>query len=200
MIQKAAIYCRVSTRDQSCDRQERDLLVFAERAGYEIIGIWKETGSGARHDRQERKKIMSLAQRREIDIVLVTELTRWGRSVPDLVDTLGSLHTWGISVIAQTGFQIDLSTPQGRLVAGIMFQLAEFERELLRERTRSGIAAAKARGKVWGREQGFTPTCDRVAKRVVALRAEGRSLRWIARDLQICVNTVRKTLEKSEKT
>lgn len=56
MVQKAAIYCRVSTSDQSCDRQERDLLEFARKAGYEVVGIWKETASGARNDREERKK------------------------------------------------------------------------------------------------------------------------------------------------
>jgi DNA invertase Pin-like site-specific DNA recombinase len=78
--QRAALYCRVSTADQSCARQERDLTTFAARAGYEICGVFKETGSGAKLDRAERKKVMALAQRREIDAVLVTELSRWGRS------------------------------------------------------------------------------------------------------------------------
>jgi putative DNA-invertase from lambdoid prophage Rac len=83
--QKAALYCRVSTADQSCERQERDLLSFAARVGYEVFGVWKETASGARDDRTERKKVMALAQAREIDAILVTELTRWGRSTMDLV-------------------------------------------------------------------------------------------------------------------
>jgi putative DNA-invertase from lambdoid prophage Rac len=77
---RAALYCRVSTADQSCARQERDLAVFAARAGYEVAGVFKETGSGAKLDRAERKKVMALAQRREIDAVLVTELSRWGRA------------------------------------------------------------------------------------------------------------------------
>ena len=80
MGQRAALYCRVSTADQSCARQERDLTAFAARAGYEVSGVFKETGSGAKLDRVERKKVMALAQRREIDAVLVTELSRWGRS------------------------------------------------------------------------------------------------------------------------
>lgn len=75
--QKAAIYCRVSTADQSCERQERDLRAFAERAGYEAVGVFKETGSGAKLDRVERRKVMALAQARQIDAVLVTELSRW---------------------------------------------------------------------------------------------------------------------------
>src|SRR5271165_1412141 len=74
--QKAAIYCRVSTADQSCERQERDLRAFAERAGYEAVGVFKETGSGAKLDRVERRKVMALAQARHIDAVLVTELSR----------------------------------------------------------------------------------------------------------------------------
>ena len=89
--QRAALYCRVSTADQSCERQERDLTAFAQRAGYEVLGIYKETGSGARMDRVERRKVIALAQRREIDAVLVTELSRWGRSTVDLLHTLEDL-------------------------------------------------------------------------------------------------------------
>ena len=80
MGQRAALYCRVSTADQSCVRQERDLAAFAERAGYTVVGVFKETGSGVRLDRAERRKVMALAQARRIDAVLVTELSRWGRS------------------------------------------------------------------------------------------------------------------------
>ena len=76
MGQRAAIYCRVSTADQSCERQERDLAAFADRAGYEVAGIFKETGSGAKLDRAERRKAMALAQARQIDAILVTELSR----------------------------------------------------------------------------------------------------------------------------
>jgi len=90
--QRAAIYCRVSTADQSCARQERDLTAFAARAGYDVVGIFKETGSGAKIDRVERKKIMALAQARQIDVVLVAELSRWGRSTLDLLHTLKELE------------------------------------------------------------------------------------------------------------
>lgn len=76
----AVIYCRVSTADQSCERQERDLRAFAGRDGYQIAGVYIETASGARNDRAERKKVVALAQRREIGTILVTELSRWGRT------------------------------------------------------------------------------------------------------------------------
>nr|QQQ58130.1 recombinase family protein [Citrobacter freundii] len=75
---RAAIYCRVSTADQSCERQEFDLRAFAGRAGYDVVGIFKETGSGTKLDRAERKKVLALAQSRQIDAILVTELSRWG--------------------------------------------------------------------------------------------------------------------------
>jgi putative DNA-invertase from lambdoid prophage Rac len=76
--QKAALYCRVSTADKSCERQERDLFPCAAHVGYEVIGVWNETASDAKDDRTERKKVTALAQAREIDAILVTELTRWG--------------------------------------------------------------------------------------------------------------------------
>ena len=145
MGQRAALYCRVSTADQSCARQERDLTAFAARAGYEVVGVFKETGSGAKLDRAERKKVMALAQRREVDAVLVTELSRWGRSTLDLLHTLKELETWRVSVIAMNGLTFDLSTPHGRMMATIIAGVAEFERELIQERIRSGIAAAEER-------------------------------------------------------
>jgi len=150
--QKVALYCRVSTDDQSCERQERDLVAFAQRAGYEVVGIWKEVGSGVKTDRCERKKVMALAQDRRIEAIIVTELTRWGRSTIDLIQTLQQLQAWGVSLRAQTGLDFDLSTPQGKMMASVMAALAEFERDLLSERIRSGLATAKAKGKQIGLE------------------------------------------------
>ena len=79
MGQAAALYCRVSTVDQTCARQERDLRAYAKKAGYKIVGVWKETASGAKEDRAARKELLALAQARKVDVILVTELTRWGR-------------------------------------------------------------------------------------------------------------------------
>jgi predicted site-specific integrase-resolvase len=99
--QSAALYCRVSTADQTCSRQEQDLLAFANKAGYKVVGVWKETASGAKDERAERKKVLALAQARNIDIILVTELTRWGRSMLDLFHTLQDLQAWGVSLVAR---------------------------------------------------------------------------------------------------
>lgn len=190
MGQRAAIYCRVSTADQSCARQERDLTAFAARAGYDVVGIFKETGSGAKIDRVERKKIMTLAQARQIDVVLVAELSRWGRSTLDLLHTLKELEARRVSVIAMSGLAFDLTTPHGRMLATIIAGIADFERELIQERIRSGIAAAKARGKRLGRQKGQRPKSDRLAPRVLALVEKGRSYRLIGREVGLSKNTV----------
>lgn len=190
MGQRAAIYCRVSTADQSCERQERDLAAFAGRAGYEVAAIFKETRSGSTLDRAERRKVMALAQARKIDAVLVTELSRWGRSTVDLLNTLRELESWKVSVIAMNGMAFDLSSPHGRMLATFLSGISEFERDLISERVKSGLAAAKARGKRLGRQVGERPKSDRLAPRVMALVGEGRSYRWIARDLGISKNTV----------
>jgi putative DNA-invertase from lambdoid prophage Rac len=173
--QRAALYCRVSTADQSCARQERDLRAFAARAGYEVVGVFKETASGAKLDRAERRKVMALVQARQIDVVLVTELSRWGRSMLDLPHTLQDLEAHRVSVLAMSGLAFDLSTPHGRMMATIIAGLATFERELIQERIRSGMAAAKARGKRLGRQPGQRPKSDRLAPKVLALVAQKRS-------------------------
>lgn len=189
MGQRVALYARVSTADQSCERQLRELEAYAARAGHEVAAVFRETGSGTKTDRRERRRVLDLAQRRAIDAILVTELSRWGRSTPDLLSTLTDLQGWGVSLIALSGMTFDLATAQGRMLATVLSSLAQFERDLIRERVCSGLAAAKARGKVLGRRTGQRPS-DQLAPKVLAAHAEGRSYRWIARDLGLSKNTV----------
>jgi DNA invertase Pin-like site-specific DNA recombinase len=186
---QVAIYCRVSTDDQCCERQERDLKAFARRSGHKIVAVFKETASGADDDRPKRKKVMLLAQAREIEAILVTELSRWGRSTQDLVQTLDDLHAWKVSVLAQNGLSFDLSTSTGKLMRTIMAGLAEFERDLIRDRVKSGLAAARARGVKLGRQHGQRPS-DKKAKRVLAMHKEGLSYRLIGRNVGLSKNTV----------
>jgi DNA invertase Pin-like site-specific DNA recombinase len=193
---QVAIYCRVSTDDQSCERQERDLRSYARRAGHRIIGVFKETASGARSDRAERGKVMALARAREIDAVLVTELSRWGRSTQDLVQTLDDLHSWKVSVLAQTGLSFDLGTSTGKLMRTIMAGLAEFERDLIRERVKSGLAAARDRGVKLGRQPGQRPS-DKKSKRVLDLHRDGLSYRLIGRNLGLSKNTVMEIVKRA---
>jgi DNA invertase Pin-like site-specific DNA recombinase len=194
---QVAIYCRVSTEDQSCQRQERDLRAFAKRAGHQIVTVFRETASGAKNDRVERQKVMALAQARKIDAILVTELSRWGRSTQDLVQTLDDLHSWKVSVLAQTGLSFDLSTASGKLMRTIMAGLAEFERDLIRERVKSGLAAARSRGMVLGRQLGQRPS-DKKAKKVLQLHSEGLSYRLIGRNVGLSKNTVMNIIRRGE--
>ena len=201
---RVALYCRVSTSDQDSDRQERDLRAYAERADYEVVAVFRETLSGIRKAKGkqpiERKRAMAMAQARNIDAVLVTELTRWGRSTQDLMDTLGQLAGWDVSLIAQTGLTFDLSTPQGKLIANLMASLAEFEHDLLRERVRSGIASAKARGQRFGRKAGYRPS-DKHADEVVRLiEEEGYSQRRAALRVGLSKTTVNEILKRRRAT
>ena len=190
---RVAIYCRVSTHDQNCERQERDLVEYAQRLGYEVAGIWSEFGSGVKLDRVKRKEVMSIARKGKIDAVLVTELTRWGRSTIDLINTLNDLHSWKVSLIAQTGMQFDLSTPAGNLMLTIMAGLAEFERSLIQERIKSGVALARSKGKVFGRKPGSK--ADKYRNDIKLLIDEGKSIRAIATKLDIDKGLVERQLK-----
>ncbi|RCL04450.1 DNA resolvase, partial [Acetobacter pasteurianus] len=133
-----------------------------------------------------------------IDAILVTELSRWGRSTIDLISTLQELESYRVSLIAMTGMMFDLTTPHGRMLATVLAGIAEFERDLISERVKSGLAAARARGKVLGRQKGERPKSDRLAPKVLALVAEKRSYRWIARDLGISKNTVAAIVQRDK--
>jgi DNA invertase Pin-like site-specific DNA recombinase len=183
-------FIAVSTADQTCARQERDLRVFAKKAGYKIVGVWKETASGAKDEGAERKAVLALAQARKVDVILVTELTRWGRSMLDLFHTLQDLQAWDVSLVAQTGLQFDLRSAQGKLIASLMAALAEFERDLLRERVRPGIATARKRGVVFGRRPGQRGNVDRFAPKVLKLVGERQFYREISHGLGLSKNTV----------
>lgn len=162
-----------------------------------MTAVYKETASGSKNARLERAKVLQLARERRIDAVLVTELTRWGRSTTDLLSTLQELEGYGVSLIAQTGLQFDLQSPQGKLFATLLAALAEFERDLIRERVKSGIAAAKARGVKIGRQTGQFPS-SRKASQVHALKEQGLSYRRIAERLDMDKNTVMKVLRRGQ--
>jgi len=154
----------------------------------------RDRGFGGRlgaKEREKRERLMRAARHREIDAVVVWRLDRWGRSLVDLVTTLGEL---GVGFVSLTE-ALDLTTPTGRAMAGLLAVFAEFERDILRERIKSGIAQARAEGKPHGRPRSASLQEERVRKmyevgmskleivrqilRLVSLRAmRSSSWRW----------------------
>lgn len=188
MVQRVAIYARVSTDDQSCDRQIAELQQYAQRSDFEVVAIIEETASGAKSNRKERQRVIDLARRREIDLVLVSELSRWGRSTQDLLQTIQDLAARGVALRALNGPDLDTSTAQGELMLGLMSVISQFERSLLRERIKSGIAHARSKGTKTGRAIG-RPPFDQSA-RVKELLDTGVSIRKIAGEMGISKTTV----------
>src|SRR4051795_5526326 len=175
---RAGLYARVSTNDQqTLSMQSRAMREYAARRGWTIAMNIREVGSGAT-ERQVREKLLEAARRREIDVVLVWRLDRWGRSVADLLATLQQLQHLGVGFVSLTE-ALDLTTPAGRAMAALLAVFAEFEREILRERVRAGLAHARWNGKKLGRPA----TAARHASEIRALHRAGVSKSEIARRL-----------------
>ena len=185
---RVIIYPRVSTDDQDCARQVADLTAFAQQRGFTVVGVYQEKASGAKTDRKVREQVMLQARQGKIDAILVTELSRWSRSTEDLLATLGKLADWGCSLICQTGMEFDFGTPQGKLMVTMLAGFAEFERSLITERVRSGVAAAKARGVLFGRPE----LNSNKAKRIKELLDAGESIRSVADTMRCSPTTVQK--------
>jgi DNA invertase Pin-like site-specific DNA recombinase len=186
---RVGLYARVSTFDQhTIPLQIRALREYAARRGWAIAMQVKEVGSGAAQ-RQLREKLLDAARRREIDVVLVWRLDRWGRSVADLLATLQELAHLGVGFVSLTE-ALDLTTPAGRAMAALLAVFAEFEREILRERVRAGLAHARQNGTRLGRPQTAALQTSQVRK----LYSAGVSKSEIARRLEIGRTSVRRIL------
>ena len=186
---RAGLYARVSTNDQqTIPLQIRALREYAARRGWTIARQVKEVGSGA-SERQLREQLLETARRREIDVVLVWRLDRWGRSVADLLATLQELQHLGVGFVSLTE-ALDLTTPAGRAMAVLLAVFAEFEREILRERVRAGLAHARQNGQQLGRPI----TAGIHVNQVRQLHRAGVSKAEIARRLKIGRTSVRRIL------
>jgi putative DNA-invertase from lambdoid prophage Rac len=186
---RAGLYARVSTDDQqTIPMQVRALCEYAAKRGWTVALQVKEIGSGS-SQRQRREQLLDAARRRQIDVVLVWRLDRWGRSVTDLLSTLQELEHLGVGFVSLNE-ALDLTTPAGRAMAGLLAVFAEFEREILRERVRAGLAHARQSGKKLGRPI----TAGQHAEQVRKLHRAGVSKSEIARRLRIGRTSVRRIL------
>jgi putative DNA-invertase from lambdoid prophage Rac len=187
---RAGLYARVSTQDQqTLPLQMRAMREYAAKRGWAIAVQIKEVGSGAA-ERELREKLLAAARHREIDAVLVWRLDRWGRSLVDLVVTLRELAELGVAFVSLTE-ALDLTTPTGRAMAGLLSVFAAFEHDILSERIRAGIAEARLKGKHLGRPV----TVGKHASQIRKLHRTGVSKAEIARrldmDVLLCAGNLR---------
>jgi putative DNA-invertase from lambdoid prophage Rac len=194
MTLRVATYHRVSTTEQHPDGARAELRDAAARLGGTLVAEVEETGSGARHDRPGLGRIRDLAQRGKIDVVIAWKLDRLGRSALDLLATIRDLEVWGVRVlVCSQGIDI---RPGGdamsRLLLTMLAAVAEFERDLIRERTRMGLERARRMGRELGRPRVARPDASAVAE----LRARGRTWRQVAEELGVSVHAARVTCEK----
>ncbi|MGH9253499.1 MAG: recombinase family protein [Vicinamibacterales bacterium] len=192
---RAALYARVSTHaGQDPTVQLRELREYCQRRGWDISAEFTDVGiSGAKVRRPQLDQLLAGCRKRRFDAVIVYRFDRFARSLSLLVNALGEFDALGIQFVSlHEG--VDTSTPNGRLVFGIFASIAEFERELIRDRVRSGIAAARARGQRLGR-----PRRDVDGAQVAALRAEGRSWRDVGRVVGVGVATARAAFQARAK-
>jgi DNA invertase Pin-like site-specific DNA recombinase len=193
---RAAIYARVSTTNngQSPEMQLCELREYCERRGWQTSGEFVDAGiSGAKERRPQLDSLLAACRKRLVDAVIVYRYDRFARSLRQLVNALEEFRSLGIEFISlHEG--VDTSTPNGRLVFGIFATIAEFERELIRDRVISGIAAAKSKGKQLGRPRVVVDPA-----RIAALRASGLSWPKIAAELGVSVGTVFQAAQKLSK-
>jgi DNA invertase Pin-like site-specific DNA recombinase len=152
-MKRAGLYLRVSTVDQTTANQERELRQAAERAGWQVIKVYRDHGISGAKGRDKRPAFDALhraAARREFDIVMAWSVDRLGRSLKDLVNFLDDLRALNVDLFLKTQ-GIDTTIPSGKAMFGMLSVFADFERSIIQERVRAGLARAKGEGKTLGR-------------------------------------------------
>src|ERR1700674_495357 len=187
---RIGIYARVSTKDQSCELQVRDLRAYCAARGFDLVREYVDVGqSGAKDSRPELHKLMDDARKRQFDAIVVWRFDRFARSTKHLLSALEEFRSLGIQFISYQE-NIDTSSALGQALFTIVSAVAQLERDLIRERVSAGIRNARANGKRLGR-----PRVKANLEEILQLRAEGHSLRKIAAKLGIGDGTVRDRLK-----
>lgn len=186
---RVGLYARVSTHDQqTLPMQLSAMRDYVARRGWRAVLTVEDVGSGASL-RPRRDEVLRAARRRELDAIVVWRLDRWGRSLVDLVTTLQELASLQVGFVSLSE-ALDLTTPGGRALAGMLAVFAEFERDILRERVRAGIAQARKDGRPHGRP----PTVAQRVDQIRTLTEQGLSQSEVARRLRISRTSVRRLL------
>ena len=194
MLKNVAIYARVSTDRQTTDSQLHELREFVRRAKWTVYREYIDKGfSGKNTQRPAFTEMLNDACHRQFDLLIVWKLDRLSRSLKDLITTLDELGHLGIDFISYDN-QLDTSSPSGKLVFNIIGAVAEFERDIIRERVRAGLANARRNGKKLGRPR----IPQSVRKKAIKLRERGLSNRAIGKGLRIAESTVRNCLKAAK--
>lgn len=190
---RAALYLRVSTTDQDTARQERELRTVAQARGWEVVEVYADNGISGSKGREQRPAFDRLHQdatRRRFDIVMAWSVDRLGRSLKDLLVFLGELQAAGVELFLYQQ-AVDTTTPSGRAMFQMLGVFAEFERSMIVERVRSGMAKAKANGTKSGKAIGRPRVPEKVRQGIRdAYAAGGVGMRTLARRFRVSLGTV----------
>lgn len=188
---RAVLYARVSTSSQDDGLQVRELRELAQRRGWVVVAELSETASGAAEDRAALAELRKLVLARAVDVVAVWKLDRLGRSTVELLTILDELRVAKVAFVSATD-SLDTTTPSGRVMLTVIAAFAEYERSLMRERTRAGMQRAKADGRHIGR-----PVVELDLRPAVAMLGNGYSLRQAAAALGVSRATLRRRLQEA---
>ncbi len=187
---RVAIYVRVSTKDQSVDMQLNDLERYSKERGFNVFKMYKDNGvSGTKETRPALSELMNDARKRKFDIVLVWRFDRFARSTRHLVTALYEFRNLGIDFISYQE-NIDTSSPLGEAIFTIISAMSKLERDIIAERVKGGLRKARANGKRLGR-----PKSDVDTNKVIECRKQNKSIRQIAKELNLSKGAVQRTLE-----
>ena len=189
---KVAIYCRVSTNEQTTENQLKDLRAWAKRAGHKIVATYDDNGvSGAkgRDYRKEFDKLLKGAVRREFDLVAAWSVDRLGRSLKDLISFLEDLHSAGVDLFLHQQ-ALDTTTPSGKAMFQMMSVFSEFERSMISERVKAGLARTKANGTRLGRPM----TSPKTEAQIRKLRSKGMGMIRIGKELGVGTSVVQRVV------
>ena len=196
MTTKVALYCRVSTstKDQTTENQLRELTAYCDRMDYEVTKIYEDQISGAktREKRPAYNQLCKDAFLKKFDLVIAWDVSRFGRSLKEFVSFLGDMDDRGIGVVAVKN-GLDTSSSTGKMMMKMIGVMEEWNREMLVERTKSGLARTRANGTRLGRKKITNP---KMTAQIISLRNENKSIRAIATEVGVSTATIQRELRK----
>ncbi|MCS7261052.1 MAG: recombinase family protein [Anaerolineae bacterium] len=193
---RAAIYARVSTDEQHPENQIAELRAWCAEHGHAVVAEYVEQESGAKAERAQFRRMMADAARRRFELLVFWSLDRLSREgVAQTIQHLARLEHYGVKFRAVRQPELDTTAPWGWVIVALMAALADIERQLIRERTRAGLARARALGKRIGR-----PPLSADTLRIAQAAAEGKSQREIALLAGVSPSTVRRRLAQLRTT